>query len=508
MPITYSIAIDRNSDGDFSDSGEDITADVIDLRWRLGMARPYESVADISSAQITVRNPSGSFSPELNSILPGTRVRIQSYDGPITRTHFTGIVDFVEPTTGEEQDNRAVIHLQDILPWLAQSRVQIPPQLNVTADTVIEQIIDEAIVRRAVIEGYCIIDVSGYNLIDSVSIFDDTNVARSLETGKTTFAYIGDWWGDDVLALQAIRELSESERGRFYADRAGQLIFRNRHYTLITKGISATFADDIQGVAYTYGDGRVNQLSVVIHPREIGAPNTLLWSLETPQRIPQQSSVNLNLRFVDENDKPLGLLALDDLNFAFYPSAEGTGNPITVGVDVVVVAQHFTSITVQVINRGTVDAYLTDLNVYGKPLMMGDPLEIFVADGEGMYRYGLSRATLNLPALSDIETAQAFATYELSRRKHPSGNIRTMTVNTRDHAPSALALTLFDRIRITESQTGHNAQDYFIIGEAHHVSKGGQRHEVTWTLEPADSTRFVIIDDSTIDDVEKVVAPY
>lgn len=508
MPIIYNIAIDRNSDGDFSDSGEDITAEVIDLQWRLGMAHPYKSVADTSSARITVRNPYGTFSPELNGLLPGVRVRIQSDDGSSTRTHFTGIVDFVEATTGEQQDNRAVIHLQDVLPWLAQSRVQIPPQLNVTADTVIEQILDEAIVRRAVIEGYCIIDVSGYNLIDSVLIFGDANVARSLETGKTTFAYIGDWWGDDVPAMQAIRELTDSERGRFYVDRDGQLIFRNRHYTLITKTISATFADDMQGVAYTYGDTRVNQLSVVIHPREIGVSDSLLWSLEAPQRILQQSSVHLNLRFVDGQDKPFGLLELDDLEFAFNEAADGTGNPITFDVDVVIVAQHFTSIQVQVINRGYVDGYLTVLRVYGKPLYMGDPLEILGADGEGMYRYGLSRATLNLPALSDIVTAQAFATYELSRRKHPSGKIRSMTVNTRDHAPSALALTLFDRIRITESQTGHTAQDYFIIGEAHHVSKGGQRHEVTWTLEPADSTRFVIIDDSTIDDVEKVVAPY
>jgi hypothetical protein len=125
-----------------------------------------------------------------------------------------------------------------------------------------------------------------------------------------------------------------------------------------------------------------------------------------------------------------------------------------------------------------------------------------------MHVYGLQRAVLNLPALSDIETAHAFAQYELSRRKHPQGTIRTLTTTPQDHPTHALSLTLFDRIHISETHSGHSAQDYFIIGEAHHVSSGGAHHRVTWTLEPADSQRFVIINNSTINDSTKVLTPY
>jgi hypothetical protein len=125
-----------------------------------------------------------------------------------------------------------------------------------------------------------------------------------------------------------------------------------------------------------------------------------------------------------------------------------------------------------------------------------------------MHIYGLKSAVWNLPALSNIEVAQAFATYEVTRRKHPSGTVRTLSAIARDHSTQVLGLTLFDRIRIAESQTGHSAQDYFIIGESHHVSKGGLQHQVIWTLEPADSTRFVIIDNSNIDSSSEVIVPY
>jgi hypothetical protein len=73
MPATYTVAIDWNDDGDFTDSGEDITADVLALRWRLGMAQPYDNLAAPIAAQITVRNPARAYSPEhtANDLSPG-----------------------------------------------------------------------------------------------------------------------------------------------------------------------------------------------------------------------------------------------------------------------------------------------------------------------------------------------------------------------------------------------------------------------------------------------------
>ena len=508
MSISYIIAIDRNHDGDFRDAAEGITAEVLDLQWRLGLRQPYDSIADYSQARITVCNRRGDFSPERHRLDSGTRLRIQSSDGSVTRTHFTGFIRYIEPDGGDWGQKHAVIHLQDIQPWLDDSPVRLSPQVNVTADAVIDRLLNQAMMRRAVLAGYCIIDIAGYNLIDSVKVFSPQTAARRLAVGKTRFAYIGDWWRESTPVRQAIRELVESERGRFYVDREGRAVFLNRHYTLVHRTVSASFNDDMTGLDYRYGDVGLNRIALMMTPRELGVSGTLLWRLGQAQRIGRGRQLMLNLHLVDERNEPLGLLELEGLEASFHSSPDASGPAIRGHVAVEVVDTGLTSVQVQVRNNGLQDVYLTGLRVIGRPLYRRDPLEIVVSDGESMVFYGLKQLSLDLPALSDIETAQAFAAYEVARRKHPAGAVRTMTLNAGDHQSAVLGLSLFERIRITESQTGHSAAEYFIIAEDHHVRLGGTRHEVTWTLEPADSTRFVIADDSRIDDPRRVIAPY
>ena len=508
MSISYIIAIDKNHDGGFADAGEDITGEALELRWRLGMRQPYDSIADYSRAQIRVRNPRGDFSPERSRLDSGARLRIQSRDGHVTRTHFTGFIRYIEPEAGDWGQKQAVIHLQDVQPWLNDSPVRLAPQVNMTADAVIDRLLNQAMIRRAALAGYCIIDVVGYNQIDSVKIFPPQTLARRLAVGKTRFAYAGDWWRESTPIRQAVRELAESERGRFYIDREGRAVFLNRHHTLVHKTVAASFDNDMTWLDYRYGDVGLNRISLMMTPREVGLSGTLLWRLGQAQKIGRDAQIMLRLRLVDERNEPLGLLELERLEASFHSKPDGSGDAIQGQAAVEIVEIGWTSVQVQVRNHGAQDVYLTRLRVIGRPLYRRDPLEIVVSDAESITFYGLKQMSLDLPALSDIETAQAFAAYEVARRKHSAGAVRTLTLNAGDHPSAALDLSLFQRIRITESQTGQRAAEYFIIAEEHHVSLGGTRHEVTWTLEPADSTRFVIADDSRIDDSRRVIAPY
>lgn len=508
MTRRYIIAIDKNRDGDFADIGEDIAGETLELRWRLGMRQPYDSIADYSQAQIRVRNPRGDFSPERHRLDIGARLRIQSRDGKITRTHFTGFIRYIEPEAGDWGQKQALIHLQDVQPWLDDSPVRPAPQINATADAVIDSLLNQAILRPTALAGYCIIDVVGYNQIDSVKIFPPQTLARRLAVGKTRFAYVGDWWSESTSVRQAIRELAESERGRFYIDREGRAVFLNRHHTLVHKTVAASFDDDMTGLDYRYGDVGLNRISLLVTPREAGAGETLLWQLGQAQSIGQKQELTLNLRLVDERNAPLGLLELERLEASFHSKPDGSGDAIRGPAAVEIVEVGWTSVQVQVRNQGSQDVYLTRLRVIGRPLYRRDPLEIVVSDGKSITFYGLKQMSLDLPALSDIETAQAFAAYEVARRKHPVGAVRALTLDAAGHPSAALDLSLFERIRITESQTGQRAAEYFIIAEEHHVSLGGARHKVTWTLEPADSTRFVVVDSSQIDSTQEVIAPY
>ena len=508
MTRRYIIAMDKNRDGDFADVSEDIAGETLELRWRLGMRQPYDSIADYSQAQIRLRNPRGDFSPERNQLDIGARLRIQSRDGQTTRTHFTGFIRYIKPEAGDWGQKQALIHLQDVQPWLDDSPVRPAPQVNTTADAVIDSLLDQATLRPESLAGYCIIDVVGYNQIDSVKIFPPQTLARRLAVGKTRFAYVGDWWSESTSVRQAIRELAESERGRFYIDREGRAVFLNRHHTLVHKTVAASFDDDMDGLDYRYGDDGLNRISLLLTPREAGGGGTLLWQLTQAQAIGQKQELTLNLRFVDERNAPLGLLELERLEASFHRRPDRSGDAIQGPAAVEIVEVGWTSVQVQVRNRGAQDVYLTGLRVIGRPLYRRDPLEIVVSDAESITFYGLKQMSLDLPALSDIETAQAFAAYEVARRKPPVGAVRTLTLNANDHPNAALNLSLFERIRITESQTGQRAAEYFIIAEEHHVSLGGARHEVAWTLEPADSTRFVIVDSSQIDSAQEVIVPY
>jgi hypothetical protein len=508
MAIRYRIAIDRNHDGEFDDAKEEISERVLELRWRLGMRAAYESMAEVSRARITVRNADGAFSPERNRLESGTRVRIQSEQAGVRRLHFTGFISHIEPDDGDIGRKQALIHLHDIQPWLADSPARLEPQIDVTADAVIGQLLDGATLRRVALTGFCIIDVKGYNQIDRVRVFPPENTGRRLQAGKTRFAYVGDWWRESTSAREAIAEIAASERGFFYLDRAGDVVFLNRHHTLIHRTVAAEFKDDMLGMAYRYGDQRLNQIALQMTPRVIGASGTLLWQLQSPLLVDPASETLLHLRLVDDRDEPLGLLEFERLESRFQQGPEGGAREIHEDVGIAVAQLGTSSVQLRLENRTRRHAYLTLLRLYGTPLYRSDPLEINASDGKGMHLYGLKRLAIDLPALSDIRTAQAFAAYELARRKHPRGLIRALQVKAREHLPAALSLTLFDRIRVSESQTGHGARDYFIIGEEHHVSAGGTRHEVTWTLEPADSTRFVIVNDSIIDANAELIAPY
>ena len=504
MSIHYSIAIDGDHDGV---AEHEISGQVIEMRWRLGMKAAYDSMAAASWARITLDNATGAFSPERSPLTSGTRIRIQSTYKGVARTHFTGAVSHVEPDAGAWSRKLALIHLHDMQVWLESSPARLPPQINVTAEEVIEALLKQTVMRPAIIAGYCLINIAGYNQIDSVRLFPPLRPSMRLQAGKTRFATVGDWWRESTSIRAAIADIVASDRGRFFIDRRGTAVFLNRHHTLAHKTLAAEFDDDMSGMAYSCGEQYLNKLSLRMYPRAIGAGDALLWQLRAALRIEPRSELELTLPLRDDRGEPIGLLQVDSLDSHFMSAAAG-GFDIRRDAWAEIARSDSSSATVRIRNRRRQEVYLTRLRLYGKALYRGDPVEIVVADRESITLYGIKQLSLDLPALSDIATAQAFAEYEVARRKQPRGQTHSLSINAREGPTAALSASLFDRIRISEAQTGHIKQDYFIIGEEHHVAAAGKRHAVSWTLEPADAARFVIVNDSAIDAASEVLAPY
>lgn len=491
MAISYVIAIDQNDDGDFVDLNEAFTQDVLAMRWRLGMKQPFDSFSAPSWAQIVVRSDSRAYSPEVNPLLPGKRLRIQSDDGTL-RTHFTGFISHIEPQPGDLGGKTAVIHAQGPERWFDESRVRLNPQSNVTADQVIDQILDQTTLRRPVLDGYMIVGVSGYNLVGTHRLFGEA-IARSLEAGKSIFAYAGDTWGSGIEAGAALREVASSERGRLWINRDGEVVFYNRHHTLVDTVSDASFSDSMDALEYAYGADIVNRVRVRILPRSIGAPGTILWQLASPQILAPDAIHRLVAHYRDENANPLGAVSVDvPQPVEDYTVLSSSGADLTGMVEVQLIEAGASAALLEIQNRSGKTARLMSLTLSGTPLHRGDEITLEQQDAFSITFYGPKTLSLNLPALTSIDEADQIARYELARRKDPRGTVHSLSLSTWNHAAQVLSRTLFDRITITETQTGHSAP-YFIIAEEHDVDLGGARHHVRWLVEPADSETFFIV---------------
>ncbi len=487
---TYIVGIDFDSDGAFTD----ISADVLALDWRLGLAAPYESAAAPSAARITVRSPAGAYSPERTPLYPGTPVRIQSADGAAVRTHFTGLVRSVEPQPGDQGARTAVIHARGLEFDLDECRIRLPPLVNTRADAVIAAALDAAPLRRPVLKGRWLVGRAGHSELGTNTRLPGLALPRSLETGKTALAYVGDTWGDGIPAGEAVRQAAEAERGRFFISRQGTAVFYNRHHLLKDRTPQAVFADDMDGLAYSYGAGLVSRVRVRFSPRVVGAAESELWALGEPHRLPPGFS-RIIARFVESDGRPMGALEVlppaRGVDFSASSAADGSGANLSDQVTVMLRAAGFSAAELDIHNRAVGPVYLW-ARLRGTPLYQGDPLVVERVNLYGQAVYGLESLDFNLPALDSAAQADQLARYELARRNLPRGVAASLTLSSPAHRPHILARTLFDRITIREAQTGQDA-DYFIVAEAHRVGLGGARHEVTWTLESAEANAFWLL---------------
>ncbi len=502
----YRVCIDWNDNGSFTDMGDNRAADVLHLEWRLGMAKPYDSLAAPATARITLRNPARTYSPEFtpDDLQPGKVVRILSDDGLVIRTHFTGFIRRIEPQTGDHGERLAVIEVIGAESVLGQQRIRLPPQINTTADVVIAAVLDATLLRYTPLAGQWLLNTPNHAEL-GINTMIGGSVSRSLEAGRSTFAYTADTWDMGITALEAIRQMTESERGRFYTDRYGQLVFLNRHHTLVSSTSFATFSDDMDALEYSYGGEVANQVEVTLLPRSIGTPNSVIWRLASSQIIhPGESGTRTIIApFRDAANRPIGALSLitpvPTIDYQGNAQSNGGGANLTGLLKVVVMKFSASAAVLEITNIGSVPVYLSEgAQLRGTPLLGGDPALVIRSDYASANIYGLRVFSLNAPSLSTIAEADHLAGYELARRAKPRGILHSISLSSTLHIDQILNRSLFDRITVHDTQTNHTA-DYFIIAEEHTVDLGGTRHLTRWLLEPAAANTFWTLNTSTLD---------
>lgn len=463
MTTAYFIELDSADDGSYA---EDLSPEVLTLSWRLGMAQPYDRVSALSTAEITLRNADRRFSPEVDARLKvGRRVRIRVQEAPseAIRTHFVGKIRAMQPDTGTLGQRRCTLIVTGPEEDYQQITALLPLHINVTADEVLDTVF-------------------------ALPGLDD--IPTDFAPGIETLAFVGEGWGSGVTVARIIRELVGAEHGRFFTTRTGQAVMHNRTQARTAPALSATLTDRAVGMEYHYGDFMANRVRVSLRQRGFGSAGSIVWTLASPQKILPGASRDMIVQFRDTNGQRTGAAFLIDpvpvSDYSANTAANGSGSDRTAQVSVSVELLSGSAAHIRLTNSGIDTAYLlAGAQLRGTPVYFGETLTVEAEDTASQAAHGIRTLSLDLPALDSTESAEDIAAYELSRRSSPRGQIVTLTLNERTHFYDALQWSLFDRIRVVETQTGHDA-DYLIIGEAHEVTRGGYRHRVTWTLEPVE----------------------
>ena len=468
MVVTGSSAPANFNAGD--DLNDAITSDVLAMDWRIGLAKPYDSTAAPTLGKLTMRNEDRRNSPTLpigvgqNPLLPGRKIRIAARRDGVLYTLLDAIIDRVEPAPGSLGARTTLVHLASADQELANTHVLAPLLTSANADDVISVILSLGVLPK---------------------------FPTALEAGVSVFAYVADTWSDGIPALTAIKQVTEAERGRFFTDRRGRLVFYNRHHLRGAISPVAAYDENMEALGYVFGRDLINQVRVRVRPRGVGSAGSVIWQSDSAQLIKPSTlnsrTITARLRAID--DRTIGALTVitpvSGTDYSANTLPDGSGTNVTASVTMTVVSIAGSAVTLQLTNNTAANAYLlAGARLRGTPLLQSDPFLVEWQDSASISAYGIHPLAFDLPYLVTIEEADQLARDELRRRKNPFGAVTSLSLSDRQHPTAILARTLFDRITVKDTQARHES-DYFIIAEEHTIDLGGESHRVNWLLEPA-----------------------
>ena len=495
MAASYTVLVDWNNDGDFTDSNDDISSDVLDLSWERG--RDYAS--QLQGRSIAGRltavliNTGGKYSPSNTSsaltgnILPGRTIRLQAGSGSFPYTfplafndgvRWQGKLDRILPTPASAGRKTATLTAFGTLGYLNQFQTQLASQTNRRTDQAVGDILDDV----------------GWT--DS----DD----RDLDTGKTT---ISRFWISGKKTIDALRLVEEAESGWIKESKSGQIGFENRHHRITETASTtsqATFSD-ADGATNTFAEvDQDDPLGTIVNHVEATARTfttasvAVLWThpetgSDSPTLAPGESKT-----FEAEFPNPDAANSAMEVNawttpaattdFLLNSASDGTGTNLTSNITV---TQTKTAerMAITLANSATGSAgYLTKLQARGTAVSTKNPCIVRSIDTSSQAIYGERKYTAKTKFIPTTSEAQDWCDYQVTTTGSPTNilmlKFSASTVNNIGHAMNR---DLSDRITVTatnDAKLGIN-EDFFIESEQHKVSEGGMEHTTVWQLSPA-----------------------
>lgn len=530
MTATYKVLVDWANDFSFltgEDRDDDISDDVISVRWRNGFMEPLQDVADEASIEIRVLNTTGKYNPENSSsplygyLLPQRRAQIRvedpSYlldddgayllddDGNRLTNNYddytyimaTGWIDVIRPSWSPRQ--RAVnvdpglgpadIEVTGAKKLLENADVPLTLFTDTTADVVINSVLQN-IQFPPTHNRLWLLGRSGFSGLGSTTILAIGEEYAVLQPGNTIINYYGDT--ESANAYEIIGDVTAAERGRTYFDDSGRVIFWDRRYLMTRTTVDATVSTitgDYQPTALDYrsGDLLVNSVRVDFEPRLVETTE-VLWSLDHDIEVAGNANLQFEITLRRDTGQFVGAEAVSITTLTF---SEGTA---AVGV-----LPNGNKATILIANLASVRAIITALIVSGAPVVSQNQAAIIKEDDDTLAVYGRRQMSLNLKGLTSPLDAEDVAYFELDRRSTPISRVASLSYVRKRNGVDDLHLnawTIGTRLRVSVPELSHTNVDYFIIGEEHGMD--AVVHEATFYLEPASFHDYWILSVDTL----------
>lgn len=436
----------------------------------------------------------------------GMLVRIQGVYSSDTNQYYIGrIADIdygIDPRSGQIGGQAVTLTLEDPLKDLIDAEYQPPLLENVTAHDIITRLVDDGAVRWPYSSQFWLVGVQGASEVgETTTLYDPT--IYSGEAGITTHSFVGDFAdrGHGVSGYGYIRDVVEAEcGGRFWWDgRVGAFKFHSRHHDILNNTVAATLTTaDLIDIGYVQTPQLYNRVTINYTERKVGAANSVIWQMGgLPMRLVNGDRKTVTARYRDPDNTGVRIGIKNEVtpyvgvDYICNFNEDGNGTDVSTFVTVSV-EWGATSAKVTFDNHSGFTIYLTYAQLRATPLI-AVPSTVEALNPDSIYTYDVHELTKETRALSDIVTADAYAGFLAAKFGNPIAAIESIRFKAFANSTTASAAhdrAIGDRVTITDSYTGHDA-DYVIVGERHSYSAGSGDGQITsYVLKPVARETF------------------
>ena len=456
MTATYRVQIDWDDDGDFADTGENVTGRTLDrssiiVEYGRDQARAL-SPPSPGRAAFELDNRSFDYSPENSSsplaglILPARPVLIDAELSSTTYALFRGSLDDFDLMPGLPERS-VIVSCLDGLAKLTGSKIATSLYHGIQTGKAIGLI------------------------LDAVGWPDDK---RDLDEGASTIRW---WWEEDADAWDALLSVIQAEGppAFVYLGSDGEITFRDRHHRLTESEslssqatFSASGAEPLFSAPLVYDHGWrdvINSVTFVVEDRNPSLERANVWTDDHTYSIADDETVEI----AAQTNEPFTDAALPT-----YTLLSGT-----VSVDMTRLSGQSTIIR---ITASGGPAVITDLTFRARPVVVERRVRIHMEDVASVTKYGERTYPTN-PKWLNINDALAVAQAIVAQRSErlPIISMRLLSGND-TRLTQQLSRDLSDRVTIVESDLGLN-DDFFIERIRHRINEAGKLHETVFGCE-------------------------